>query len=135
MKVTIFPSQIDGKLTAPSSKSVAQRAIAIATLVKGTTTIRNITWSSDVLAALDFYQQMSIILQTIGLSIITVELNSNDSWVVGLSNGISLQLGDENVLTRLRHFVKVYPVVFTSTHKQAQSVDMRYENGMAVAWR
>lgn len=91
--------------------------------------------ASDVLATLDFYQQMSAILQTIGLSIITIELNSTDSWVVGLSNGISLQLGDQNVLTRLRHFVKVYPVVFTSTHKQAQSVDMRYENGMAVAWR
>jgi 3-phosphoshikimate 1-carboxyvinyltransferase len=58
MKVIISPSQIDGKITAPSSKSIAQRAIAISLLAKGTSSLKNITWASDTLAALSIVQNL-----------------------------------------------------------------------------
>jgi cell division protein FtsQ len=91
--------------------------------------------ASDALAVLDFYQQMSIILQPIHLEVAAIKLNTDDSWEITLSNNVKLQLGDHNVLTRLHSFVKVYPTVFVSANKQAESVDMRYGNGMAVQWR
>lgn len=58
MKVIIHPSQIDGKLSAPTSKSMAQRAIAIASITKGVSFIKNITWSEDVTAALSIAQSL-----------------------------------------------------------------------------
>lgn len=58
MKIIVKPSQIDGKLTAPSSKSVAQRAIAIAMLTKGTSSIKNTTWANDVISALSVAQSL-----------------------------------------------------------------------------
>ena len=58
MKVIIKPSLIDGKLSAPSSKSVAQRAIACASLANGTSILKNITWSGDVTSALSISENM-----------------------------------------------------------------------------
>ncbi|MBI5538484.1 MAG: 3-phosphoshikimate 1-carboxyvinyltransferase [Bacteroidia bacterium] len=58
MKIIIHPSKIDGKLSAPTSKSVAQRAIAIASITKGASFIKNITWSDDVIAALSIAESL-----------------------------------------------------------------------------
>ncbi len=49
---TIYPSSVDGTIKAPASKSMMQRAIAIATLAKGTSVIHGYTPSNDSDAAL-----------------------------------------------------------------------------------
>ena len=61
MKVRIIPSLIDGTINAPSSKSVAQRAIASALLAQGNSLIKNITWSNDVLAAISVAENLGAI--------------------------------------------------------------------------
>jgi 3-phosphoshikimate 1-carboxyvinyltransferase len=53
MQKEITPSRIKGSLLAPSSKSVAQRAIAIASLAKGESEIHYPGNCDDVLAAID----------------------------------------------------------------------------------
>jgi len=53
MNVTINPSMISGKLTAPSSKSLAIRAIIAAMLAEGTSTLKNPSRCDDALAALN----------------------------------------------------------------------------------
>ena len=58
MRVIIKPSLIDGKLTAPSSKSVAQRAMACSLLASGTSILKNVTWSADVTSALSIIQNL-----------------------------------------------------------------------------
>lgn len=53
MKKLVRPSEVSGRLAAPASKSVAQRAIAIASLIKGESVLRGCGTSDDVLAAIE----------------------------------------------------------------------------------
>ncbi|MCA1742287.1 MAG: 3-phosphoshikimate 1-carboxyvinyltransferase, partial [Bacteroidales bacterium] len=52
MEITVHPSNLKGKIEAPASKSLTQRAIAAGLLVKGTTVIRNPSFCNDSLAAI-----------------------------------------------------------------------------------
>ena len=62
MNKTIFPSIVSGTVLAPASKSVAQRAIAIASLIAGRSEIINPGKSEDVQAALG-------VCRTLGVSV------------------------------------------------------------------
>ena len=55
---TITGSTINGTLTAPASKSYAQRALAAALLTEGTTVLRNPSRCDDALAALEVIRQL-----------------------------------------------------------------------------
>ncbi len=63
---TIHSSPITGSLQAPSSKSYAQRALALALLAKGTTILRNPGRSDDVLAAMDVVQNLGATVEDFG---------------------------------------------------------------------
>lgn len=58
MKKKIAPSQIQGTLTPPPSKSYMQRAIAIAALAEGESTIGNPSYSADGLASMHIARQL-----------------------------------------------------------------------------
>ena len=68
MQVTVYPGNIHGATVAPSSKSMTQRAYAVALLHHGTTIISNAGDSNDELAALDAIQALgaNIIQRTQG---------------------------------------------------------------------
>lgn len=81
------------------------------------------------------YQQFAQMLEPLGLVISSVALMGPEgSWRVGLVGGPMLQLGHEQVSSRLALFVKMYSKVFTSSDQQAELVDLRYPNGFAVKW-
>jgi len=83
---------------------------------------------------LDYYQQMNRILQSLNVKVKTLRLTEDQTWQVELDNGIILYLGDEQILTRLQRFVRVYPNVVSTHKKQPYSIDLRYAHGMAVRW-
>ncbi|MEG1635817.1 MAG: 3-phosphoshikimate 1-carboxyvinyltransferase, partial [Rikenellaceae bacterium] len=58
MIISISPSLVEGNISAPASKSYAQRAIAIAMLAGGYSTISNIDSGGDVDAVLDIANSM-----------------------------------------------------------------------------
>jgi 3-phosphoshikimate 1-carboxyvinyltransferase len=58
MKVTVQPSQLNGNIQAPASKSSMQRACAAALLSNGTVYIQNPGHSNDDKAALDIIQRL-----------------------------------------------------------------------------
>lgn len=58
MIVEITPSPVLGTLTAPSSKSYAQRAVAVALLADGRSTLTNMGLCGDTSAALDVAQRL-----------------------------------------------------------------------------
>lgn len=62
MKSIIKPSAVNGHVTAPPSKSVAQRAIAMACLAQGRSTINNVGTSTDVQAAISVARQLGAII-------------------------------------------------------------------------
>ena len=90
--------------------------------------------NQSALMMLAQYQQIEQKLAPLSLKITKIDLSSDGSWDITLNNGMNLQLGKTDILTRTDYFVKVYPQVFSSTKKRAKSVDLRYKNGMAVAW-
>ena len=53
MDVRIAPGKLAGTVAPPSSKSITHRAILAAALARGTSTIRNVSFSQDVRATLD----------------------------------------------------------------------------------
>jgi len=82
-----------------------------------------------------YYHEISAILAPLRLSIRELDLNDRQSFDLVLNNGTKLFLGHHQVLFRLQRFVKVYPQIFTSPSVQAESVDLRYENGLTIKWR
>ena len=52
-KIKVIPSKASGDIIPPPSKSLAHRLIICASLAKGTSTIRNIHLSDDIVATLD----------------------------------------------------------------------------------
>ncbi len=88
---------------------------------------------NSTIKILDNYQKMSRILQLLGRKIKVIALSSVGSWFIKLDNGMTLQLGQNDVLNKLSRFVKVYHKVFkTSLAAKFKKVDLRYAHGMAV---
>ncbi|MHC4222164.1 MAG: 3-phosphoshikimate 1-carboxyvinyltransferase, partial [Planctomycetota bacterium] len=58
MKLTVKKSRLNGQVTIPASKSHTIRAVAIASLADGTSTIRSPLVSSDTLSAVHCYNAM-----------------------------------------------------------------------------
>lgn len=81
------------------------------------------------------YQQFSGILAPLHLTINEIHLNPRHSWQLKLNDGTTLLLGRGDVIPRLNRFVAIYPKIFTDPHQQAQKVDLRYSNGLAVEWK
>ncbi|MDR0712103.1 MAG: 3-phosphoshikimate 1-carboxyvinyltransferase [Prevotellaceae bacterium] len=89
-------STAKGRVVAPASKSVAQRAIIAALLANGTTTLRSLSLCSDVRSALD-------VAQTLGAQ---VERQGNDylitsNFFANSASEISLFCGESGLLTRM----------------------------------
>lgn len=68
----ILPSALHGSLTAPASKSMAQRALALALLHRGRTVIRNAGHSKDVEAAVSAIEQWGAKVTRSGSDIVEV---------------------------------------------------------------
>jgi 3-phosphoshikimate 1-carboxyvinyltransferase len=84
VKVTIQPSNINGIITAPTSKSSMQRACAAALLHNGQTIINNPGKSNDDLAALDIIQKLGAAVEINDEKLI---INNDNSQLV--SNDIN----------------------------------------------
>ena len=62
MKVDVWPSILKGRVSAPGSKSDAQRMVACALLAKGTSTIHHFPVSDDCEAALQIAQDLGAVV-------------------------------------------------------------------------
>ena len=72
MRSIVKPSSVNGTVVAPASKSLAQRAIAIASVSKGKSVITNIGDCDDVLAAINVCRQLGATIHREGRTL-TVE--------------------------------------------------------------
>jgi len=87
---------VSGKLTVPSSKSYAQRAIAIAALSEDSVCLENLTDCDDVIAAKN-------IIQSLGAKIerIDDDLKLNHGILTDNSSEIEINCGESGLSTRL----------------------------------
>ena len=84
---------------------------------------------------LSFYSKLNTLLSPLHLSVKRLALNPSLSWNVEFANGIKMRLGYKDVLTRVNHFVKVYPKIVGDHAADVDYVDLRYPNGLAVRWK
>lgn len=76
MIAKIEKSRLCGTVTAPTSKSMAHRMLICASLAKGKSVVKNVTFSQDILATLDCIKQMGG----------QYSINGNDVEIEGISN-------------------------------------------------
>ncbi len=81
------------------------------------------------------YVQMARLLSTAELSLDEVHLDETRSWTLQLVNGTTLRVGREQVFERLQRFLDVYPKELAAKMNKIDAIDLRYDNGFAVAWK
>ncbi len=94
MDIHLSKGEVSGELNPPCSKSYAQRALAVALLAKGQTTLRNIDFCDDTLSAMGC-------IETLGAKI--KRLDNNTLQIDGglAPQGSLLHIGESGLSTRL----------------------------------
>jgi cell division protein FtsQ len=79
--------------------------------------------------------RMQTELASTGQQIQMIRVDARRSWILVMASGLELRLGREDEHLRLQRFVDVYAEYFQPRLGQIKYVDMRYTNGLSVAWR
>lgn len=81
------------------------------------------------------FEKNSKILRENDLEARVFYYDERKSQKIKLSNGIELILGRVDVEERLKKFVKAYRMQLQNETRKILRVDLRYTNGLAIAWR
>ncbi len=85
--------------------------------------------------AMEVFHQLQDVLADHDLVINVLEESVSGEWRVSLSNGVTIMLGSERLLDRIRRFTMVYNQALSKRIENLVHVDARYTNGVAVRWR
>ncbi|VVC76341.1 Cell division protein FtsQ [Aquicella siphonis] len=91
--------------------------------------------SGQQIFMLKYFNDINRLLFPLHAKISHLELTPYFTWKLTLDNGITMQIGHKDILTRLSHFVKVYPKIVGARATEVDYIDLRYPNGMAVRWK
>ena len=81
------------------------------------------------------FQQFNEGLQQQGLKLQSLSLDQSGNWIAILNNRVSIVLGSTQIMEKMRRFVKTYKAVLKEQFELIERIDMRYSNGLAVAWK
>lgn len=81
------------------------------------------------------YQMLSQLLRPLGFTIARLELRERGSWYVSTAQGIELSLGRDHLVEKMRRFGTIYEKTLKEQNANIARIDLRYANGLAVAWR
>ena len=79
------------------------------------------------------YHQMNRILKTVGLNIESLHLEDRYSWQLVLSNKIKVRVDDKKSLGKIKNMVSLLKKLSVDELTRIKSIDLRYENGMAMS--
>lgn len=83
----------------------------------------------------DRYSSLRPVLDQAGLVLVGVELSSRGALALRLASGAVIRAGRESLEARLQRLLDVYPDTLAGRKDEIRSIDLRYSNGFAVAWR
>jgi cell division protein FtsQ len=78
------------------------------------------------------YRYFTRNLEAIGAAPVQVRVSPRRAWQLRLDNGLTLELGREQVEARLARFVGAYGATIARLGADIRHVDLRYANGFAV---
>ncbi|MBC9252098.1 cell division protein FtsQ [Pseudomonas alcaligenes] len=81
------------------------------------------------------YQVLSQMLRPMGFSITRLELREHGSWFLSTGQGVELLLGRDHLVEKMRRLSTIYDKVLKAQIANIARIDLRYANGLAVAWR
>ncbi|QKE64395.1 FtsQ-type POTRA domain-containing protein [Aquipseudomonas campi] len=81
------------------------------------------------------YQVLSQMLRPLGFSIVALELREHGSWFISTGQGVDILLGRDHLVEKMRRFSAIYDKVLKEQIANIARIDLRYANGLAVAWR
>ncbi|NQX88049.1 MAG: FtsQ-type POTRA domain-containing protein [Halioglobus sp.] len=81
------------------------------------------------------YQRLIEMLSPLGLSVEALTIDARGQVEAMLDGGMQLVLGQDDFLNRLHRFVLVYNRELQGRRPDIERVDLRYANGIAVAFR
>jgi len=80
------------------------------------------------------YREIAQLLQSSSLKIAGLKRDSRGAWWLSLANGLELVVGRDHVMEKMRRFLVVWTSTLKGKAEQIVSVDIRYDNGIAVQW-
>lgn len=81
------------------------------------------------------FQQLSEWLQLLELELAALRHDERGHLTAELNNGVRLVLGDRELRTRLQRFARVWRAELSVDPARVEQVDLRYSQGLAVAFR
>jgi cell division protein FtsQ len=81
------------------------------------------------------YQSMAELIVPTGLKLVELQRDSLGAWRVDTAVGIRLVLGRDQIAEKIRRFVLVWKSGLNQHLGSIKTIDLRYPNGLAVAWK
>ena len=81
------------------------------------------------------YQIISQLLRPMEYAITSLSLDERGSWALTTNTGLKLILGNDDLVEKVRRFARAYEANLKGKIANIASVDLRYSNGLAVAWK
>ncbi len=78
------------------------------------------------------FQAFQLALEPVGKHIVHMTLSARRAWVLKLDDGMVLELGRDNLDSRLAGFVAAYERTVARLPQPSTYIDLRYTNGFAV---
>jgi cell division protein FtsQ len=78
------------------------------------------------------FQEFERVLEPVGRHVVHITLSARRAWVLKLDDGMVLELGRENLESRLGGFVAAYEFTIARLPQPSTYIDLRYTNGFAV---
>ena len=89
----------------------------------------------EQLRVMQQYLAFSQALRPLGYSIKQLEMRERGSWFVTTQTGLQLLFGRDHLVEKMRRFAVVHEKELKEQIDKIERVDLRYANGLAVAWR
>lgn len=80
------------------------------------------------------YQNLSRLLRSRNLTVAKLWVDELDTWQITLDQGTQLVLGKDALAEKIRRFLQVYDQHLVHQFDAVVRIDLRYTNGLAVAW-
>lgn len=81
------------------------------------------------------YRAINYLLREKGLRLSHLSLSDRSEWLAEIEGGIVLHFGKDQLMEKMRRFIAVYDRALKQQIHNVKKVDMRYGNGLAVAWQ
>lgn len=81
------------------------------------------------------FRGLADMLRQKNLQLLSLRLDKRGNWVALMNDNVQITLGHDQIMEKMRRFMRTYEDVLAAEFERVESIDMRYSNGLAVAWK